>query len=720
LAALLAAVCSPQPDVEAWRAFETIANHECGSDVDAFLAASLSESLKRQPAGRRDASAAAVALLIAEHSICPGLLLRRLAASREAIARRLAWGVAERAPSLLTREVLDTLTEGLRTHHALDRLRRLEQRTGPHPVLREFQADLEQRVRMRCSRCAVELRRRDMIQHLWSAHGLVLDGHRAREPWEVIDDWITCYQRGLEPALLDRCRLLGQRADQEQGLTRVYRHFLARGLHDREARANLLAEAEEQHASLCPFCYAVIPMPEQAPPAAVSLSHGRLSAGGYRVEIHEKGIFPYLTIESPGGPPSRLPLPGPRLTRQGAMLFLVGPLIIAALLMALLPLNLGISPVITVVTFLLPAVMFALWIRLAGQSKVSATERALNFAWTALAPTLHADSFSVADSAFLAGLALESLGRSRSQARARALERGLRFTEDAVGARPGALHQLAALHALTLADQVEAGGDPVALAVAQVGRCFRGRLPLLFGDKLLSLWRKEWRTRANLARLRVQLLDRAFEAGFEVRNLLSAAQTAPVLGKMLGADDPGGLARLRLLWSLRPRRPWDHCGDADTVFGLAETAANSALLSQYPDLLLYQSDFSASSGRRRAGKQLEIVVCGQGIFVEGKLFAAPFRTIEWQSRRNGDEAQRVLLLDGVRIVVPGDPDEAAAQVERWFRYYFNDFVAQVAEVYRWRSPHATAIMRAWGTVPCPDCKRPLVARPGEVGIAVEE
>jgi len=180
LAALLAAVCAPEPDVEAWQAFETISTHECGSGVDAFLAASLTESLKRLPAESRAATIRAVGGLLAEHCSFPGPVLQRLAASPDLPARRLAWSLAELAPSLLTGEVLDGLLRGMRSQQAIDTLRRLERRVGPNPAVQEALREREQNLRIRCSRCGAESRRPDMIQHLWTAHGLVLDGRRVR------------------------------------------------------------------------------------------------------------------------------------------------------------------------------------------------------------------------------------------------------------------------------------------------------------------------------------------------------------------------------------------------------------------------------------------------------------------------------------------------------------------------------------------------------------
>src|SRR5205085_7896074 len=128
---------------------------------------------------------------------------------------------------------------------------------------------------------------------------------------------------------------------------------------------------------------------------------------------------------------------------------------------------------------------------------------------------------------------------------------------------------LAALYRLLIEDAAAAGEDPVPLVVEQLARCFVGRLPMVFAERLLEDWRCGWWTRGNLARLRVLLCDRAFEAGFEVRNLQDAGHNAPSLGAVLNTDEPTALAGLRLVWSLRPTRPWDRCGEASSAFELA-------------------------------------------------------------------------------------------------------------------------------------------------------
>jgi hypothetical protein len=712
LAQVLAAVCRPEPDAEAWRALETIATHERRERVDAFLATSLTQFLQRLSADNRKQVFYPLAALVIAEGICANLVLQQLATNPNPISRRLAWAMIDRAPQLLSSDILEGLLAGLRTQPALEQLRRLEQRIGRNSLIDTARQSREQNVRMRCFSCSAELRRTDMIRHLWTVHGMVLDRQRPRDPWIVIDEWITHYIRRHNGKYLKRACELAERSDPRNGLRRVYARFLACGLHHAEARAYLLADAAERNGSLCPHCFALVPVPEQVPPAAISMSHGRLSANGYRVEVRESGLVPGLEIALPGASVSRLPLPGPRVTRRAAMLCFVAPLLLIAVLLAVVPLPDQVPRIVPVLIFVLPALAFGTWIRLWGLRSAPLSERAVERAWSKLVPALHDKGFYMADSCFIAGLAIETIGRPGAAKPARSLERVLTITEKAAASRPNVLHHLAAIRALSISDAVDQGDDPVKLTAVQIGRCIDGRLALPYADKLLSLWRREWKTRSNLTRLRLLLLDSAFEAGFEVRDLLAAGQTAPELGSVLGTDDPGELARLRLLWSLRPRRPWDRCGDAETAFGLAASAAGGRILAAHPDLLLYRL---APTSRKRGAETLEIVISGRGVSVAGKLFSEPVRSIEVRADAYGS----TLIIGDQRINVSGDGEALAMEIERWMRYYFGELVPMVAEVYRWRSPHAASILRAWGTVPCPECRQPFLARVGEVGIAVE-
>src|SRR5262249_7989970 len=154
-----------------------------------------------------------------------------------------------------------------------------------------------------------------------------------------------------------------------------------------------------------------------------------------------------------------------------------------------------------------------------------------------------------------------SVGRGQPDLRAPSLKRVLDLTEKAVADAAALLPHLAALYRLAAADAAALGRDPVPLVAAQIGRCFLGKLPITYAQWLLEEWEGLWWTGGNLARLRVLLCDRAFEAGLEVLDLLEAGHAAPALGDVLEISNTDALAQLRLLWSLRPRRPWDRCGE---------------------------------------------------------------------------------------------------------------------------------------------------------------
>ena len=337
----------------------------------------------------------------------------------------------------------------------------------------------------------------------------------------------------------------------------------------------------------------------------------------------------------------------------------------------------------------------------------------------ASAPHLHEPEFRPDDSAFLAGLALLTPPAAFRQDRAPLLTALLRRTEEAVVAGRGPPGHLAALRRLMVEDAAAVGADPVPLVADQLARCFEGRLPLVYAEQLLAGWRSSWWTKGALVRLRVLLCDHAFEAGFEVSNLLDAGQTAPALGEVLGTDDPAGLAALRLLWSQRPTRPWDHCGEARTVFDLAAEPAHADLLGRHPDLLLWQREpkwVIAAEGGQEPMREAEILLCAGGLWLQEVRFTAPPGVVEETYRAFGGS----LVLGKHHFRGAGEIDALARRMERWFRFAFSDFLPRTADVRTWRSPERAAILRAWGAAACPECGRYLLPRVGAIGVALDE
>src|SRR5262249_30093628 len=146
---------------------------------------------------------------------------------------------------------------------------------------------------------------------------------------------------------------------------------------------------------------------------------------------------------------------------------------------------------------------------------------------------------------------------------------------------------LAPLVRLRIEQAAEDGEDPVPLVVHWLARCFEGKFPLLFGQHLVEDWATDWWTPVNLARLRILLCDRAFQAGFEIRALIDTGINAPALGTVLGTGTPRTLAALRLVWSMRAARPWDRLGAVKTAFEVAADPELAFALEDHRDLLLW-------------------------------------------------------------------------------------------------------------------------------------
>jgi hypothetical protein len=277
---------------------------------------------------------------------------------------------------------------------------------------------------------------------------------------------------------------------------------------------------------------------------------------------------------------------------------------------------------------------------------------------------------------------------------------------------------LAALRRLQAEDLAAANGDPVPLLVAQVGHCFTGPLPLAFAEHLLADSSSDWCSRGNLTRLRILVCDRAFEAGFEVQNLLEAGRTAPSLGVLLETMYPDNLAALRLLWSQRASQPWGRCGPCVTAFEVAADRQRARLLGRYPDLLLLQEEpkWPPIGLIGREPEQVRIVLCARGVYLQDTLFAEPPLITDVVLRPGGAD----ITFGGVRFQARGRLEALAPRMDHWFRFAFEDFLPRLRAVRAWKPPEHEALLRAWGAVPCPECRRPLLARVGDIGVSAEE
>ncbi|MFO0927784.1 MAG: hypothetical protein U0736_12220 [Gemmataceae bacterium] len=742
------------PDPAAWGALKRLATDERGADADRYVAAKLAVRLERLPPPSLDLVIPAVAALLAGEGAD---VLLTLAVSRVAAARRLALAGLVRLPRPHDRPVrravrrlvrdrqvplddrLDAMTlalpplgespQGRKLLKAffgrhgktkrLDRVRRLLQRTGPLPLLDRTRVQLEGRLRMGCPRCDVQLRPAAMAAHLWEQHRLVLDGTRVRDPWTVLAEWLDGARTGDRAAWVDRCGVAADKIDPQQGTRRLVRLLLQRGLADEEVKEGVLAEARERHATCCPWCYALVPLPREEPGAVLVHRGRRLAGGGTSVTVDDTGLRPWLEIITPRGILYRDREPDGGWTPRGAAFLWAATLIALALGCALFwPLTLGL-PLRPVVVLLFAAWLIHYLFRTTGKNVEAVGERVLDHTWRWLVPRLHADGFDLADSAFVTGLARLYSKEGRTDPPEDDLARLVRIAETAVEAGKAPAAHLAALVRLQIEAAWADEEDPVPLVVRWLDRCLTGKLPLAFAQELLEEWATDWWTPRQLARLRVLTCDRAFEAGFEVENLLDLGQTAPALGDILRVESPRRLAALRLVWSLRASRPWGRMGDVYTAFDLAVTADRAGPLADQPDLLLWQQDrrfpLTPVGDRSRAGPAT-VAVTVAGVWVQDLLFIIPPRRVEVRKKVFGYEL--TLGRDAFRCAA--EVDGLARLLERWFRWTFHEFLPRVDEAVGWQSPGPDGDPAAWGAVPCPECGQFLLPRLGGVGLAAGE
>ena len=743
---VVGAVCVPVQDEEAWGFLEATARDEFGDQTDSELAGRLTRGFSRLDQAERGEPLRSVADLIAMSDLAArsALHLARLKDPQGhelalVLAPRLALPFSEplqqayrrllprkRAPADLqisacvpllrsagtderrAGRILDALVHRCSKTLALERLTRLSELAGDLDLIHERSQAIEVQIRLSCPRCKVEMRRPEMMRHLWLTHGLILDGKHVSQPWRLIKEWIKAYRRHGDPDLLVRCRLLGPRLDAEAGLQRVNRLVLAYGVKDNEARQLLLAQARQRRGSLCPHCLALVALPDDALPAPLNSSRGRISCGTHSVEVSERGLIRTVRIESPGGWAAQgydRPL---RLTRRGATLLLSGPLFVAALICGLLLPVLDFDSQWLVSICLGLAVLTYVAVQIGWRRQPAVLGRAVDHAWRTLVPKLHTGGYSREDSSFAAGLALTSIDHGTPALRAEQLGKLLRLTENAVAGGAGSLSQFAALKRLEVADAVELNRDPVPDVAAVVAKCFSGKRPLAFAQQLLAAWHGPWWTAGNLSRLRVLLCDRAFEAGLELPQLMAAGQLAPALGEILQLENQDGLAQLRLLWSLRAMKPWASWSNALSVFEMAgDPGPDRKFFAKYPDLLLVEKSSPP------------IIVSGRGVIFQDILYDRHPGKVEMRSRREHDRIDYCAVIDGERIDFRSDPKDAVTRLERWFRHFFTDFLPQVPTVYSWMPHERTRPLYFHEPVACNDCQRLMVARAGEIGVSFE-
>jgi uncharacterized C2H2 Zn-finger protein len=586
-------------------------------------------------------------------------------------------------------------------------LQNLEQRFGHAPAIDTVVKELDGEIRMSCPRCPTELRKKEMVGHLWDAHHLVLDGQRVREPWRVVEDWVVDYGLEKDPQVLQRCRELALKDDPQAGLARLQRLLYQRGLRDRELLNELRMQVKARKASLCPHCCAPVPIENLLAVQPLSLEPTHLAGYGYLLTVSESGLVPSLRIESPDAILYRGGEPGRWLTRWGGVLLMLPPLLLGTHQV----LNQFVEHTMADPLRWLVAVGVALlgsgFLYLIWPNPRPTTERLVKAAWQQLVPQMLQEKLGPREWGFLHGLAEFSDYIGHPRVDLDVLLECCEEASEAAGADELARACLARLSRRCLADMRTARLDPFDFVLTLATECFQGKLPLLFLSELMENFagkeRSNWKKSA-LNRLTIQLAESAFGADVDIEDWFNLGRAYPVLNTVLNLEQRWHWVQFYALWVQRNRMPWEAVGPALTVFELVQSPAEyDDILSYYPDALLYVAKTNLVLGTR-------------GAWIEGVCVTAFPAGAELSVQRISGAHE--LAIGAVKIRCADNPRPYLDDIKRWLRWYFDDFLPTVVKLAR---PLSESRHRMWqlGKVACPECGRPLVPCLGDLGVAIK-
>jgi hypothetical protein len=738
--AMLDALMANSVDPGLWRQIESLAVDRHGEQADRRFATWLCLRLKRLPRGERPGLMVPIADLAAR-SPRLGRLLEGMLTQDEGpldhLGRQLAAQVGARSPAFaketvaklapligdktiprsLREDLVATLlrqaenpkkaidylrkfVEGSGKLRAIERLNRLELRIGRLPAIDEVRGALQQRVRMHCPRCGIELQQRDMVNHLWDRHRLVLDQERVREPWRVLADWVVDYRIEKDPAILQRCKELAQRSDPRDGMARLHRLLLSQGIDDPEGRQQLLAGIQGKPRSLCPHCFAehVLTSIPDLPP--FMCDEESLAGHGYRLRWEDRGIVPQVRVFKPNGKSELVRPRGYWLTSHAKAGAALVPLtaVVFVTLRGMLPeetsellvaiLSLGIALVIAGAGY---------WF----SSRPISERRWIDLAWDVLVPAVLDSEEEPLDWAVLGGLARTSMAKGNAEARsrnlARCLRRGVNISED----NGPALAAIGSLLILEARDVEARGLDPAPVVAERLCDLLQGRYPLRACRILLGALSETWTMdrRLRTAVLLVELAD----ADSLPQDLADLQRVAPEARTFFGDH----LFVRSLAWTSLRRVHWGGEGieRPTTIFDWARDPSK-ARFEEKADVLAAPK---ISYGKLRLERE--------GVRFAAMLWTEMPKSIEVVVHPKGRRSEYEVLVDGQSLWFRRAPEESLAAWRAWLHFWITEIKPRFIDAARKGSPGSMLWrQRASGT--CAACGRAFLPVPGGIGLPI--
>jgi hypothetical protein len=576
--------------------------------------------------------------------------------------------------------LLRAYVAGLGRKRILERLDEVAKEFDNPPAMEVVRAELRTLEKLRCPRCGSLRRRKNMSDHLWNRHQMLLVGHRARTATQALDERLA-----VQPPAA--------------ALVEFHRDLLGKGLHDEEAIAQLRREAAERDESVCPHCFAFVPVTEPPALQPAEVASGRISADGCLVALGEAGGKPRLRIQSDTKTVFSGPDPessdAPTICRRWAVVCAIAGIVAAVVLPV--PWHLLSVPA----AVLSAAALLSLAYRW-SQNPYDPLARVIDIAWQRLIPELLPGNA-------MARFALASVGRGSPKSRSAVLAKAITDVEQAASLGAVFANVASPLWWLQFADD---RGDPVPALIRRFRRCIDGEMLVSAAAGVFDLWWRDRPSRADRARMRALLGEQAFESGLGVWDIVELGRAFPPLGSVLATDDIDGLARLCHVWEQRLIRPWQPCGPAATIFELARNAELSAqVLDSASDLLLYHRLPALDDQPAEP-----LFLCHRGMVFRDAVLREPpgdIRVRHCEEWRGGGYEVR---LGPHRLRFTDPPGLVVEKLKIWASFFLGDFLPRAEKVLKYRASDRLGNVLGQFVVKCPACTKSVIPLVGRVGV----
>ncbi|MEZ6141412.1 MAG: hypothetical protein R3B84_12645 [Zavarzinella sp.] len=551
--------------------------------------------------------------------------------------------------------------------------------------------ELLKQYEIRCPRCDEKLQSSQISVHLWQRHQLLYEDGKILDGWQWIQEQLADLTESSKSTHLDAIFEVARTQDPVGGWNEVERRWQALA----EQRPPLPVNEGQ-----CPNCRLTIVHPENPLPITVvgndyldfSSAYKIDQRGGifsrhWQVTVRNRAVF----IEPADQPPKW----------NGALFLLVClGTVLLLLFAAILPTDLVLVP--TLITAGLLILCFLSMVT--GTTNVSNSSDIIDLAWKYQVGNLLQRRLLLADREFLASLARCSHDLGNPRARKQHLLELLEESETT----PPLEREWVELALLYIRDQELSGGDPLQDLALHLGYCFAGKVTF---DQAQPLWDKAlsyYHSPALRLRLRILLLAEAFQEGLEPGDFFQLGKLYPTFGQIIASTHREGLARLWLLWQLRPKRLWHAVAAATSVFDLARyQALSQSLLERHPDLLLYDAvGVDGFQGQ-------PILLCETGIRFGDALITRIDEEISWHRVSIFRKQYDVKIGDEV-LTTDNDPSGIVARLQAWQQFYFEEFEPRALQSRRLKSARQKKLLEQ-RLQDCPTCRAQYYHQPGNTG-----